>query len=326
MVAGANPPSWQHVVMRWMPLAFVISPVELRAASSDFASGSFSSLFQRDAMSRSDIGAVSRVISADGTVIGWSTTGDGPPLVLVHGTAADRTRWRPLLPYLEPYFTVHAPDRRGRGVSGDAPLYAIEREYEDIAAVVDTIAREAKSEVHLYGHSHGAFVAFGAAALTSRIRRLALYEGWPLPDPRVLALPLETEEQIDALVARGDREEAVVAVFRAFTLMSDEELRAFRAAPSWAGRVAAAHTITREVRAEASTILDPRVAARIRSPTLLLTGERSQDPSRRYVDAILSLLPDARHVMLEGQEHVADVLAPESFAGRLVHFLQSEAE
>ena len=80
------------------------------------------------------------VTSHDHTEIAYWTSGDGPPVVLVHGTPADHTRWRPLLPYLERHVTVHAIDRRGRGASGDAPEYSLQREYEDVAAVVDAVA------------------------------------------------------------------------------------------------------------------------------------------------------------------------------------------
>ena len=129
------------------------------------------------------------VASRDGTQIAYWTNGAGPPLVLVHGAPADHTRWRPLLPYLEPYVTVHALDRRGRGASGDAPEYRLEREYEDVAAVVDAVAAVSGERVDVYGHSHGGIVTFGAAALTPNVRRLILYEGWPVPDPSIYALP-----------------------------------------------------------------------------------------------------------------------------------------
>jgi pimeloyl-ACP methyl ester carboxylesterase len=274
-------------------------------------------------MSNTNAAAVSRVPSVDGTQIAWWTSGSGPPLVVVHGTPADHTRWRPLLPFLEPHVTVHAVDRRGRGASDDGAAYSIEREYEDIACVVEAVARHAGTRVDLYGHSHGGFVAFGAATLTSSVRKLVLYEGWPVPDPAVLALPRDTEERIEALVANGDRDEAIATAIRAFTLMSDQELNAFRAAPSWAGRVAAAHTITREIRGAASTSLDPVAAAKIRVPTLLITGQKSRDPSRLHVDAMLAALPNARHVVLERQEHVADAIAPEIFAPPLLAFLES---
>ena len=191
-----------------------------------------------------------RVVSRDGTRIAYWTSGEGPPLVVVHGTPADHTRWRPLLPYLEPHVTVHAMDRRGRGASGDAPAYDLAREYEDVTAVVDAVAAASGARVDLYGHSHGGIVAFGAATLTSKVRKLVLYEGWPVPDPDVYALPPGLEDRMEALLAAGDRDAVVETLFRELELMSDEDMNAFKAAPSWRGRVAAAHTITREVRAE----------------------------------------------------------------------------
>jgi pimeloyl-ACP methyl ester carboxylesterase len=94
---------------------------------------------------------MTRTVSRDGTEIAWWTSGHGPPLVLVHGTPADHTRWRPLLPYFEPQVTVHAMDRRGRGASGDGPEYDLAREYEDVAAVVDAVAEASGAPVDLYG-------------------------------------------------------------------------------------------------------------------------------------------------------------------------------
>jgi hypothetical protein len=93
------------------------------------------------------------VTSADGIAIGYWTSGDGPPLVLVHGTAAEHTRWRPVLPLLEPHAMVHTLDRRGRGGSGDHPDYALDREFEDVSAVVRSLADATGCPVHLLGHS-----------------------------------------------------------------------------------------------------------------------------------------------------------------------------
>ena len=88
------------------------------------------------------------------------------------------------------------------------------------------------------------------------------------------------------------------------------------------GRVAAAHTITREVRAETGARLDPELAGRITVPVLLLTGEHSSDPSKADIQAVAAALPDARIVVIEGQEHVADVLVPEVFAEQVLAFLR----
>ena len=229
-----------------------------------------------------------RVRSPDGTEIASWQTGSGPPLVLVHGTPADHTRWRPLLPYLEPHFTVHAIDRRGRGASTDSPDYALEREFEDVAAVVDAVAASSGGAVSVYGHSHGAFVAFGAAAITSNIDKLVLYEGWPVPDPQVLALPADLEVRMDALLAAGNRDAVVEVLFRGMEDLSDEDMMAFRAAPSWAGRVAAAHTITREVRGEVTVALDEDLARRITASVLLVTGDNS-------ASSVLPFLINTRH-------------------------------
>lgn len=272
-------------------------------------------------MTSDDDSSVLRVRSPDGTEIACWHSGDGPPLVLVHGTPADHTRWLPLLPYLEPHFSVHAVDRRGRGSSTDSPEYSIEREFEDIAAVVDAIAARAGSPVSVYGHSHGGFVAFGAATITSNIDKLVLYEGWPVPDPHVLALPQELEEELDALLAAGDRDAVVERLFRAFEDLSDEDMTAFRAAPSWPGRVAAAHTITREVRGEVAAPLDEDVARAIIAPVLLVIGESSADPAKPYAEDVARALPNARILVLGGHAHVADVLDPEVFASRVLPFL-----
>jgi pimeloyl-ACP methyl ester carboxylesterase len=164
-------------------------------------------------------------------------------------------------------------------------------------------------------------VAFGATALTSRVRKLVLYEGWPVPDPSVYALPPGVEERMDALLAAGDRDGVVETLFRSLEAMSDDEMAALRAAPSWAGRVAAAHTVTREVRGETGAHLDPDLAARISVPVLLLTGAASTDPAKPQAETVAAALPDASVEVIEGQRPVADILEPEGFAARLLRFL-----
>lgn len=277
-------------------------------------------------MTRTDESPMTRVASADGTAICYRTSGDGPPLVLVHGGTADHTRWRPLLPYLEPHATVHAMDRRGRGASGDGPVYQLAREFEDVAAVVDAVAAASGSTVDVYGHSFGGLCAFGAATLTSSIRRLVLYEGWPLVDPAVVALPSGVEERLDALLAAGSREAALETIMREVVMVPEDELSAIRAQPSWQARIAAVHTIPREVRTcfSSAAAFDAEQAAMITVPTLLLTGEDSPDPAAADVDTVAGALPDARIVVLEGQQHLADVLAPEVFAEHVLGFLRQE--
>jgi pimeloyl-ACP methyl ester carboxylesterase len=273
------------------------------------------------AMAPTDQATMTRVVSRDGTQIADWTSGQGPPLVLVHGTTADHTRWRPLLPYLEPHVSVHAMDRRGRGASGDAPAYELAREFEDVAAVVDAVAAASGSAVDVLGHSHGGICAFGATALTSHIGRLVLYEGWPVPNPEAFALPAGVEERMDALVGQGQREAALELMFREVVQMPDEEFTIYRALPAWPARIAAAHTITREVRAELGAVLDPAEAASMTVPTLLLVGGDSPEFLRADYETVAAALPDAQVIILDGQQHIAIDLIPEAFASHVLGFL-----
>ena len=110
------------------------------------------------------------VTSEDGTKIAYWRSGQGPPVVLVHGTTADHSRWAPVLPEFEEHFSVCAIDRRGRGGSGDSEDYALEREFEDVASVVDSLGEPA----FLLGHSYGAVCALEASLLTPNVRKLVL--------------------------------------------------------------------------------------------------------------------------------------------------------
>lgn len=265
-----------------------------------------------------------RAVSRDGTAIAYQTTGVGPPVVLVHGMAGDHTRWRPLLPFLEPHATVHAMDRRGHGASGDAPGYAVEREYEDVAAVVDAVADASGSGVDVLGHSFGGLCAFGAATMTPNIRRLALYEGFPPPDPAAFAWPPGVPDRIDALLAAGDREAALETFLREVVELSAPLIEDYRRRPEWPTRVAVAHTLLREGEAERGAPLDPAMAAEITAPTLLLLGGDSPDRVRDATAAVASALPDARVTVIEGQAHLASALAPAQFARHLLAFLRDQ--
>ena len=263
----------------------------------------------------------SHAISRDGIEIGYFTSGSGPSLLLVHGGLGDHTRWEPLVPHLESHVTVHAMDRRGRGASGDHPDYAVEREYEDVAAVVDAVAHASGAPVDVYGVSSGGWFAYGAATLTSSIRRLVLYEGWPLVDPDVGAVPTAIVERVEASLAAGDRAGALKVLYRDYLELSEEDFQTVRAQPSWPSRVACAHTIPREIGSGAYPVLDLEQAATITAPTLLLVGEESPAHLKAGAEAVAAALPDARIAVLEGQAHAADLLAPQIVAGTILPFL-----
>jgi pimeloyl-ACP methyl ester carboxylesterase len=220
---------------------------------------------------------------------------------------------------------VHALDRRGRGASGDAPHYEVTREFEDVAAVIDAVAEATGSAVDVLGHSFGGLCAFGAATLTSNIGRLVLYEGWPSPNPDQLALPPGIKERLDTLLAAGNREAVLETFFREVVGMPEAELAVYRALPAWPARIAAAHTITRESRDEQAARFHPEQAARITVPTLLLVGGDSPDFLKAGVDTVAAALPDARIVVIEGQQHIAIDLVPEVFADQVLAFLQDRS-
>ena len=258
--------------------------------------------------------------SSDGTALGHWTVGDGPPLVLVHGSLGDHSRWDALLPHLTPHVTVHAMDRRGRGASGDAPDYDLTREYEDVAAVVDAVAAEAGAPVDVYASSYGGICAFGAAQLTQNIGRLALYEGWPAVEPWALAGPAGTVERMEQLLGEGRREAALVTAYRDLVGLTEAEIAEVRSQPSWPARVAAVHTIVREERAFQECRFDPYQAGNVEVPVLLLVGEDSPVWGPQ-AETVMAALPDARITVLEGQGHVADLVAPSLVADALLPFL-----
>lgn len=268
-------------------------------------------------------GPSSVVASADGTPIAVTISGRGRPLVLVPGTSADHTSWRLVQPHLEPRSSVHAVDRRGRGASGDDADYQVEQEFADIAAVVDAAAALDGGPVDLVGHSYGGMICFGAAGLTHNVRRLVLYEGWPLVDPARRTVDPVVLARVDRLLAEGRRAEMLAVFFREIVQMNEDELRALQEAPTWRARVNAAHTVPRELRTFDGQLLHPETAARVEVPVLLLVGEKSPDDIRADPDAVAAALPNARIQLLPGQTHVANTSAPRMLGEAVSAFLHA---
>jgi pimeloyl-ACP methyl ester carboxylesterase len=258
---------------------------------------------------------VTRIVeSADGTPIACWATGSGPPLVLLHGTAADRTRWRPVLPALRQQRTVYLVDRRGRGESGDADGYAIAREIEDITAVIDAIG----GPVELLGHSYGGLCALESALRTRNVRRLLLYE----PPLRVAdELPATILAEVERLVAEGKPEQALISFMRDMVQVPPHEVELLRTQPSWPGRVAAAHTIPRELGAVLDYQFDPARFAGVHIPTLLLLGGDSPGRLKRSTEAAHAALPHSRVAVMPGQQHAAMDTGTDLFTAEVIRFL-----
>ncbi len=257
------------------------------------------------------------VTSTDGTPIACWRSGEGPPLVLVHGTAADHNRWAPVLPAFEERFTVSAVDRRGRGGSSDAEDYAIEREFEDVAEVVDSLAEPAV----LLGHSYGALCALEAALLTRNVRKLVLYEpAINVSDEGVY--PLEVVDRLEALLEAGDRDGVVATTMREVAGAAPEVVEHLRSQPAWQARVAAAHTIPRELRANDAYPFVPERFGDLGVPTMLLLGGESSAAFGEAAKAVDEALPDSRIVVLPGQKHVAMDTATDLFTGEVLRFVE----
>ena len=158
--------------------------------------------------------SISTVASADGTPIAIECAGAGPSLVIVHGGTGDRTRWTPLFPLLESKFRVCAMDRRAHGASGDTLPYSLQKEVEDVVAVVAA----QPGPVFVLGHSFGAVCAFEAAFRTAKIARLALYE-----PPIRLADHSAILARMEAMMRSGDREGALVTFMSEIVLISADE-------------------------------------------------------------------------------------------------------
>lgn len=261
--------------------------------------------------------------SADGTTIARYRSGDGTPLVLVHGATADHATFRVVGPMFAANHEVHAVDRRGRGASGDGPVYAIEREYEDVAAVVDAIAAKAGGPVDVAGHSFGGAVALGAATLTGNIRRLVMYESAPAV-PGLDEPPVEIVARLQALERADDRAGLLRAFMGEVVGVTDEKLAEFEASPVYPDRLAAAPTVLRELIAGGPA--DPSVAARlageVRIPVLQLLGGGSGSFFREATSLLDSALPDGRIVILDGQRHAAHHEVPAVFVAEVEAFLR----
>jgi len=260
-------------------------------------------------------GEMETVTSADGTTIAYERTGSGPPLLLVHGTSANRTAWRLVLPGLEEHVTAYAVDRRGRGESGDADEYGLEQEADDVAAVVDSI----DDPVTLLGHSGGGLFSLEAALRTDNLHKLILYEPSVSIDGHEFSAD-EVRAEMKALLDSGENEQAVVLFLQEVANFSPEELDTLRAAPTWQDRVDAAHTVYREVKVEADYEFDADRFADMTTPTMLLSGSESPPRYKSAVDAVNDALPNSRITTIDGHAHVAYYTAPERFTDEVLAF------
>jgi pimeloyl-ACP methyl ester carboxylesterase len=257
-----------------------------------------------------------RVTSRDGTFIAYNSEGVGPAVILVGGALDDGSENAPLVPELAARFTVVNYARRGRGESGDTPPYSVEREIEDLKALIAEVGGSA----HVFGASSGGALALEAAAAGLAIDQLAVYE-----------VPYNLEEdgphwnrgdvpEVEALLAQ-DRRGDVIELFMRSVGSSEEDIAGAKQSPYWPPLEALAHTLAYDAACVGDGPPPTDRLARISQSTLVATGGGTPDShatgvSRRFMDlaadAITAAIPQPERRVIEGGGHMvnATVIAP----------------
>jgi pimeloyl-ACP methyl ester carboxylesterase len=253
------------------------------------------------------------VFSNDGTPIAFDRSGSGPALILVDGALCYRASgpMKPLAALLSQHFTVFTYDRRGRGDSGDRPPYSVEREVEDIDALIN----EAGGTAFVYGISSGAALALEAARRGLPITKLALYEAPFIVDDSHPPIADDFLPRLNALVAEGRRGDAV-RLFLKLVGLPAIVITLMRFLPAWSKLTAVAHTLPYDITIvkgyQTGKPLPATAWASIAAPTLVGIGGKSPAWMRTAMHALAGVLPNATLSTLEGQTHMvgAKALAP----------------
>lgn len=258
------------------------------------------------------------VVSADGTRIGFDSAGSGPVVVLVASALADRSDAAPLAALLAKRFTVVNYDRRGRGQSGDTAPYAVRREVEDLASLIDAHGGSAR----LFGVSSGAVLALEAAAgLPSKVAGAVLYEPPFIVDDGRAPVPADYGTRVASLAAGGRAGDAVELFMTAALGIPAEYVGGMRQDPSWATMEALAPTLAYDAAImggnQAGRPLVTERWAAATAPVLVLTGGASEPFVARAAEQLVAGLPNARHQPLPGQDHSAVMAAPDVVAAAI---------
>ncbi|WP_152392994.1 alpha/beta fold hydrolase [Paenibacillus guangzhouensis] len=252
-----------------------------------------------------------KVISKDGTAIAFDKSGNGPAIILVCAAFQTRTMMSQLASLLSPHFTVLNYDRRGRGDSGDTAPYAVEREIEDIEALIN----ESGGSAFVFGMSSGGVLALDAARKLA-IAKLALYEPPFVVDNTRPPLPNGYLKQLKELTASGRRGDAVEYFLTKAAGVPADFVAPMRSGPFWSAMEDVAHTLVYDGTIMGDTMSgNPLPADRwpsVSIPTLVVGGGTSPEYQQNAVKALVDRLPDANCRILEGQDHNVspDLLAP----------------
>jgi pimeloyl-ACP methyl ester carboxylesterase len=254
------------------------------------------------------------VTSADATTIAFDRLGAGAPIILAAGAFNDRSTTAPLARALAQRFTAINYDRRGRGDSADAPEYSVEREIEDLAALIAEVGGAAA----VFGYSSGANLVLKAAGAGLAITRLVLYEPPFVVDDSRPRPPADMADQLAKLIAAGRRGDAVELFQTEVIGMPSQVVAQLRDAPFRPGLEAIAHTLVYDATIVGDLTLPTELVASIATPTLVIDGEQSPPVMRAAAQAVADTLPNGRRQSLAGQDHTID---PQATAPVVADFL-----
>jgi pimeloyl-ACP methyl ester carboxylesterase len=239
-----------------------------------------------------------KVVSKDGTTIAYQKTGDGPPIVLLNGGFRDHTIFDEFVPELAPRCTTYVYDRRGRGESGDAPGYAVEREIEDLDAVI----AEAGGAAVVFAGSSGANLALLAALSGSPITKLALHEPYFRVDGYERP-PADFLDNLRALLAENKRSEAAEYFLARLVGFTPDLIARWRNGPLWATNETNAHTLVYDTAICGDFRLPADRLAALQTQSLVINSDNTSDWLRAAAQATAAALPNARGVELPGSWH-----------------------
>ncbi|MEW2077632.1 alpha/beta hydrolase [Streptomyces sp. NPDC013433] len=247
------------------------------------------------------------ISSRDGTSLAYESAGRGATIVLVSGAMSTGGTVAPLAAPLSERFRVVVYDRRGRGASGDTAPYAVEREVEDLAALIGAVGGEAA----LYGVSSGGALALRAAASGLPVHHVAVYETPYAMSEEDLGERARYTERLTAALAEGRRGDAV-ELFLRLTGLGEEVIRGARQSPMWAGMESIAPSLAYDDAVMGDGSVPRELLASIRVPVLSIAGDASPAWMREAARAIAESVPRGTYRTLEGQTHMVepDVLAP----------------
>ncbi|MFE3601748.1 alpha/beta fold hydrolase [Streptomyces sp. NPDC059142] len=248
-----------------------------------------------------------KVKSGDGTPIAYRRSGEGPPVILVGGAFSTAESEAPLARLLAPRFATITYDRRGRGASGDRAPYAVEREVEDLAALLAVAGGSAA----LYGVSSGGALVLEAVAAGLPVTQFAVYEPPYATDPAALPAKAAYTERLTGLLARGERDDAVELFLSAMEL-HPATIAVMRRSPLWTDLAAVAHTLAYDNQVLGEGLIPVRRLAAVTTRAMVVDGGASPPVVRDAARAAARALPRGRHRTLTGQTHevAPHVLAP----------------